>query len=82
MEWFNIDVNDKSRARNGLQRILTLEGHVIPIDIISGLAYIKVVGIPTDKDLEQYPTVFFTDPHEWDPTLMDSNFRREKNGNP
>jgi hypothetical protein len=71
MEWFNIDVNDKSRARNGLQRILTLEGHVIPIDIISGLAYINTVGIPTDKDLEEYPTVFFTDPNEWDPTLMD-----------
>ena len=33
--------------------------------------YLELVGIPTDKDLQSYPSVHLTSPHEWDPTVLD-----------
>ena len=33
--------------------------------------YLSILGEPTDKDLERYPTVHLTGPHEWDPSVLD-----------
>ena len=33
--------------------------------------YLSILGKPTDKDLERYPTVHLTGPHEWDPSVLD-----------
>ena len=33
--------------------------------------YLSIVGKPTDKDLEWYPAVHLTGPHEWDPSVLD-----------
>ena len=33
--------------------------------------YLSIVGKPTDKDLERYPAVYLTGPHEWDPSVLD-----------
>ena len=33
--------------------------------------YLSIVGKPTDKDLERYPAVHLTGPHEWDPSVLD-----------
>ena len=74
MEWFKTDVDDKSKAVGGKQRLLTLEGYVIPFEVSSGLVYMKPLGIPTDDDMDQYPHVFMTDPHEWDPGVMDYKY--------
>ena len=30
--------------------------------------YLSILGKPTDKDLERYPAVHLTGPHEWDPS--------------
>ncbi len=30
-----------------------------------------LLGKPTDKDLETYPHVLLTSPHEWDPSVLD-----------
>ena len=29
--------------------------------------YMSILGKPTDQDLDQYPHVLLTSPHEWDP---------------
>ena len=33
--------------------------------------YMSILGKPTDHDLDQYPHVLFTSPHEWDPSILD-----------
>ena len=62
MEWFNCQVDDRSKLVGGAQRIKTYEGYVIPLSIESGLVYMHSMRIPTDHDLQNYPHVFFTSP--------------------
>ena len=33
--------------------------------------YLSILGKPTDKDLERYPTVHITVPYQWDPSVLD-----------
>ena len=33
--------------------------------------YLSILGKPTDTDLERYPAVHLTGPHEWDPSILD-----------
>ena len=33
--------------------------------------YLSILGKPTDKDLERHPAVHLTEPHEWDPSVLD-----------
>ena len=33
--------------------------------------YLSIHGKPTDTDLERYPAVHLTGPHEWDPSVLD-----------
>ena len=33
--------------------------------------YLSMLSKPTDKDLERYPAVHLTGPHEWDPSVLD-----------
>ena len=33
--------------------------------------YLSILGKLTDKDLERYPAVHLTGPHEWDPSFLD-----------
>ena len=71
MEWFRGNkVKDRSIVVGGSQNIRTLEGYVIPIDIISGLPYIKMVP-NTQKEFDELPHVVFTSSEEWDPTVLD-----------
>ena len=55
MEWFNYQVDDRSKLVCGAQRIKTSEGFVIPLSIESGLVYMHSMRIPTDHDLQNYP---------------------------
>ena len=48
MEWFNCQVDDRSKIVGGAQRIETSEGYVIPLSIESGLVYMHSIRIPTD----------------------------------
>ena len=36
-----------------------------------GLMYLKFQGIPTDMDLQTYPSVHLTSPQQWDPSVLD-----------
>ena len=71
MEWFNCQVDDRSKIVGGAQRIETSEGYVIPLSIESGLVYMHTIRIPTDQDLQNYPHVFFTSPDIWDTSVLD-----------
>ena len=66
MEWFNCQVDDRSKLVGGAQSIQTSEGYVIPLSIESGLVYMHSMRIPTDHELQNYPHVFFTSPDIWD----------------
>ena len=33
--------------------------------------YLSLLGKPSDEDLETYPAVHLTGPHEWDPSVLD-----------
>ena len=71
MEWFNCQVDDRSKLVGGAQGIETSEGYVIPLSIESGLVYMHSMRIPTDHDLQNYPHVFFTSPDIWDTSVLD-----------
>ena len=71
MEWFNCQVDDRSKIVGGAQRIETSEGYVIPLSLESGLVYMHTIRIPTDQDLQNYPHVFFTSPDIWDVSVLD-----------
>jgi hypothetical protein len=71
LEWFGQDVNERSiKVANGSQRILTLDGYAIPINIRNGLPYITMRPY-TDKEWNDLPHVLLTADTEWDPTVLD-----------
>ena len=71
IEWFKNSVDDRSVQVGGKQRICTTDGYAMPLTCRGGLIYISLLGKPTDQDLEMYPAVHLTGPHEWDPSVLD-----------
>ena len=53
----------------------------MPLVCKGGLMYLQLQGIPTDQDLQNYPSVHLTSPHEWDPSVLDYE-HPENNGEP
>ena len=71
IEWFNNTCDDKSHHVGGKQVITFLDGYATPLPCRSGLMYMSILGKPTGQDLDQYPHVLLTGPHEWDPSVLD-----------
>ena len=71
IEWFKNSVDDRSVQVDGKQRICTIDGYAMPLTGRVGLMYLSIFGNPTDTDLERYPDVCLTGPHEWDPSDLD-----------
>ena len=74
-------MDDKSVQVGGQQRIVTIDGSSMPLVCKGGLMYLQLQGIPTDQDLQNYPSVHLTSPHEWDPSVLDYE-HPENNGEP
>ena len=74
-------VDDKSVQVGGQQRIITIDGYSMPLVCKGGLMYLELQGIPTDKDVQTYPSVHLTSPHEWYPSVLDYECP-EDNGDP
>ena len=53
----------------------------MPLVCKGGLMYLQLQCIPTDEDLQNYPSVHLTSPHEWDPSVLDYE-NPEYNGEP
>jgi len=70
LEWYRNDVNDHSIKVDGLQRITTLEGYVIPLNIIQGLPRMAIHSY-TDKEWEDLPHVILTRELDWGPDQLD-----------
>ena len=66
LEHYGNNVCDKSRKVGGKQRITTLDGYVIPLQIRDGLPYFNMIP-PTDHDLDIYPHIILTSDSDWDP---------------
>jgi hypothetical protein len=74
LEWHKNDVNDKSiRVPGGLQRIVTLDGYIIPLTIKDGLTRLDIRP-HTDHEFDTLPHVFLTSEMEWDPTVLDHEY--------
>ena len=80
IEWYTNTMDDKSVQVNQ-QRIVTIGGYSMPLVCKGGLMYLELLGTPTDKDLQTYPSVHLTSPHEWDPSVLDY-VHPEDNGEP
>ena len=71
IEWFKNSVDDRSVQVGGKQRICTTDGYAMQLTCTGGLIYLSLIGKPTDQDLERYPAVHLTGPHEWYPSVLD-----------
>ena len=71
IEWYTNTVDDKSVQVGGQQRIVTIDIYSMLMVCKGGLMYLQLQGIPTDQDLQNYPSVHLTSPHEWDPSVLD-----------
>ena len=67
IEWFQNTCDDKSFHEGGKQGITFLDGYATPLQCRTGLMYMNLLRKPTDADLNTFPHVLLTGPHEWDP---------------
>ena len=63
-------MDDRSRKVGGQQCIRTIDGYVIPLDIINGLPYMKMCP-NTDHEWNTLPHVILTSSEEWNTTVLD-----------
>ncbi len=63
-------VHDRSMKVGGFQHIHTMEGYIIPLDVINGLVYMRM-SPNTDKEFAELPHVVLTPGNEWDPRVLD-----------
>ena len=71
IEWFHNTCDDKSHHAGGKQVSTFLDGYATPLECTSGLMNMSILGKPTDQDLDQYPLVLLTSPHELNPSVLD-----------
>ena len=71
IEWFQNTCDDKSFHVGGKQVITFLDGYDTSLQCRTGLMYMNLLCKPTDADLNTYPHVSLTGPHEWDPSFLD-----------
>ena len=71
IEWFQNTCDDKSFHVGGKQVINLLDGYSTPLQCRTGLMYMSLLGQPTDADLNTYPHVLLSGPHECDPSVLD-----------
>ena len=81
MEWFNCQVDDRSKIVGGAQRIETSEGYVIPLSIESGLVPSGFLLIRTFKiiPMSSLPLLIFGMPQFWTMRLHHLSLRTSTN---
>jgi hypothetical protein len=77
LEWYKQEVDDKSIKVGGKQRIKTLDGYVIPLNVKSGLPYVKMRPY-TDEDWDLLPHVILTRDGDWNPSVLDHSLTDNK----
>jgi hypothetical protein len=69
LEWYKQEVDDKSIKVGRKQRIKTLDGYVIPLDVKSGRPYVKMRPY-TDEEWDSLPHVILTGVGNWNPSVL------------
>ena len=64
IEWFQNTCDDKSFHMGGKQVINFFDGYSTTLQCRTGFMYRSLLGRPTDADLNTYPHVLLTGPHE------------------
>ena len=72
IEHYKNRVDDRSMKTGGTQCIRTLDGYIIPLDVINGLPYMKMAP-HTDKEWDALPHIILTAGDQWDPRVLDHN---------
>jgi hypothetical protein len=70
LEHYKSRVDDRSIKAGGRRCLTTLEGYVIPLDIINGLPYMKMRP-PSDGELKALPHIIITSGERWNPAKHD-----------
>ena len=79
LESFENKVDDKSIVlKQGKQAITTLEGYVIALDFINGLAYMPIRPF-SNHDWDTLPHVVLTSDIEWDPATINKTISADQN---
>ena len=71
IERFQNTCDDKSFHVGGKEVVTFLDGYTTPLQCRTGLMYMNILGKPTDADLNTFPHVLLTGPHECDPSILD-----------
>ena len=71
MQDFDVHIDCTSKKKNGMQRMVTPDGWIIPLHIRNGLAYMDM-RTPTQDEYETYDHVVLTSDVTWDPTVLDN----------
>lgn len=78
MESYGVKVDEKSiKLNQGSQTITTIEGYIIPLDIIHGLAYMQMRPY-SDREWDELPHIVFTSDKDWDPDEVDMSLENDK----
>ena len=79
MKSYGLNVDEKSlKLKQGSQTISTIEGYIVPLDMIHGLAYMHIWP-HTDQEWKELPHVIFTADIEWDPDHTDHALESDEN---
>jgi hypothetical protein len=70
LEYYKQEVDDKSIKVGGKQPIKTLDGYVIPLDVKSGLPYVKIRPY-TNEEWDSLPHVVLTRDGNRNPSVLD-----------
>ena len=76
LEHYKTVVHDKSIKAGGRQCVITLEGYIIPLDIIRGLPYMQMEP-NTQEEWETLPHIILTSGDEWVPSVFDYRLSQE-----
>ena len=68
---FKTPVMTNPSIYGGKQLITFQDGYGTPLQCRTGLIYMNLLGKPADADLDTFPHVLLTGPHEWDPSVLD-----------
>jgi hypothetical protein len=72
MESHGADINEKPRRIPGGKQRILMDDFQIPLDINSGLAYLRCCP-PSTHELETLPHIIMTADVDWNPTIFDND---------
>jgi hypothetical protein len=77
-ESYKNNVNDKSiHVSGGLQRIQTLDGYIIPLNIKDGLARLQIRTYK-DHECDTLAQIILTSELEWDSSVLYHDFKSDE----